>query len=108
MWLVLPARCPVLEPLSMSGLVYRGLSNTRLPPPGGPRLLLYLVLLCSFPQLFRFVYLFTKKGLLQSLESGLLPDFGCIDDALYFIIFLCIRVLGRWGLGGVRRSLVWA
>ena len=47
--LVLSARGPVLEPLLMSGLVPRGLPTTCLPLPGSPRLLLYLVFLCSCP-----------------------------------------------------------
>ena len=61
----------------------------------------YLRFLC-------FVCLFTKKGLLHCLERGLFSDFDSIDDRLSFLVFLCVKVFERWGLGGLCLSLVWA
>ena len=55
----------------------------------------------------RFVYLSIKRGLPYCFELGLLLDFDSAEDALYFLVSLCIGFLWSWGLGGLCSSLVW-
>ena len=100
MWLVLSVRGPVLAPLSMSGLRYRGLFNDRLSLPGGPRLLPYLVFLCFCPGV----------GLSVSPVTGSSCNFflGRLFLCLHFWAFLPSRLprffwffQGVGGRGGV-------
>ena len=72
--LVLPTCGPFLGPLTMSGLVHRELSNSHLPLPDGPRLLLYLVFLYSCPS--------------ASLSVALVPGLAC--GFVLWRLFLCL------------------